>query len=425
MGADEELPGIDAAYSACLDRIFEDFLAKRAERSGRHDREVRAPEIALGIARAHGLLPSPGSTLAVTGSKGKGTVARLAAAYLAAQPGLGRIGLFVSPQEIDQVDRIRIDGRPIPRADFIRLYDRFEPDLDRARATLTGGRYLSPFGTFLLIALAWFRENGVAWTVLESGRGAAYDEVGRLPVGVAAVTSIFLEHAGQIGPGLRDIALNKLAIAKGAAATVLGPGVSGLISRLDLPLPAGARVVAERHHGPALPGWCEIDLDIAVTAVDALLELNGIAPATVDVPVVTASFGQAGFEGCPLVYDATIAFPAFDRPYFEALRATHGRVLVPLSLSDQKDAAPFISYFAAQGVDLAPIVLSGLDLHTYRRMEADPLHTPVGAVAFTDASALAQVLRQVVAEHRPGLIYALGIQPFIRLLKQAAGIRFI
>lgn len=108
------MSGVDHAYADCLDRIFESFFESRPARAGRHDRETRDPRIILDIARAEGLLPAPGRTLRITGSKGKGTVARLAAAWLGAQPapGLGRIGLFVSPNEVEQRDRIRIDGEP-------------------------------------------------------------------------------------------------------------------------------------------------------------------------------------------------------------------------------------------------------------------------------------------------------------------------
>lgn len=414
----------DDAYSRCLDRIFEDFLARRPLRLGRHDRELRTPGLVLDIARERGLLPPPARVLKITGSKGKGTVARLAAARLAAAARLeadgGPVGLFVSPNELDQADRIRIDGTPIPRAELIRLYETFAPDLARAKAALTGGRYLSPFGIFLLIALAWFRENGVAWQVLEGGRGAAHDEVGRLPAETAVVTSIFLEHQDQIGPSLRDIAADKLAIAEGAAATILGPEVPGVLARTGLPLPPGAVVARRRdHEAAALPAWCGLDLDIADAACDALLARNGRPVVPVRVPIVTASYGRAALDGVPLVYDATGAFAAFDQAHFAALRRRHGRPVVVLSLSDQKVAAPFLDHFGALGVPVLPIALDGLDQHSYRRMLADADHPPAGTVGFTDAPGLAALLRAAVAPHRPDLIYALGIQPFVRLLKQA------
>jgi dihydrofolate synthase/folylpolyglutamate synthase len=412
------MSGVDHAYADCLDRIFESFFESRPARAGRHDRETRDPRIILDIARAEGLLPAPGRTLRITGSKGKGTVARLAAAWLGAQPapGLGRIGLFVSPNEVEQRDRIRIDGEPIGEADFVRIYESLEPRLRRAASSLREGQYLSPFGTFLLIALAWFRENGVDWFVLEGGRGAAYDEVGRLPGDVAVVTSIFLEHAQQIGPELRDVALNKMAIAEGAKATVLGPDVPAVLDQLGLELPQGAAVVAPPPAGGDLPGWCRLDLDIADTACRKLLALNGLRPLPAEVPIVTASFGQVAFEGRPLVYDATISFPAFDREHFAGLRRKHPRLLVVLSLSDQKDAAPFLAHFETEDVTIAPIALTGLDLHTYHRLERDP--RLAGRVGFTDAAGLEALLRRLVAQHRPDLVYMLGIQPFVRLCKQ-------
>lgn len=57
--------------------------------------------------------PPPDRCIRVTGSKGKGTTARLCAERLTATRPGERIGLFVSPEEFEARDRIRIDGEPI------------------------------------------------------------------------------------------------------------------------------------------------------------------------------------------------------------------------------------------------------------------------------------------------------------------------
>lgn len=410
------------AYQACLDAIFVDFLGKRERRAGRHDRESRDPSLILDLARQLDLLPDRRRVIRVTGSKGKGTTARLAAAWLQRQP-VGPVGLFVSPNELDQEDRIRLDGVPLPRADLVRLYGGLRPHL--AALPVGGRHYLSPFGIFLLIALAWFKERKAGALVLEAGRGAAFDEVGRLPARVGVLTALFPDHADQIGPTLADIARNKLAIADGATVTVLGPGVPDRLASLGLGTPPGAAVVTDGESDDGLPRWVARDRAIAETAGRALLAGLGqaIRPAP-SPPVVTASFGTLSIPGPGgprrWIYDGTIALDSLDRAWFAGLRAAHPRLLALVCLSDQKSHAPLIDWLRAQGVVVAVVVLEGLDLHRFdavRQRYAGLLTAPVG---FTDADGVLAVADCLIVEHRPDAVLALGLQPFLRLLKQGA-----
>lgn len=402
-------------YQACLDAIFESFLGSRPARLGRHDRDIRDPGPILDIAARHDLLPPPERTVKITGSKGKGTAARLTASWLGAQEA-GPVGLFISPNEIDQADRIRLDGQPIGHADFVRLYRRFEPDLTELKRGLGPARYLSPFGIFLLIALAWFREHEARYFVLEAGRGAAFDEVGRLPAHLAIVTSLFTDHADQIGPTLGDIARNKMAIAEGARRTILGPGVADILRDNGIAVPSDAKIVAPPPATGELPRWVALDLAIARMAGRALIGWNGDHERQSDCPVVTGSFGRLSWRGVPLTYDGSIRFQDFDRDGFEAFVRRHPSTLIVHSWSEQKDSAPFLAWFREKGMATRAVALSNLDMHTYRS-SGDKAAT----VDFTDSAALGAVFDDLVDDLRPDGIYALGIQPFIRLLKQAAG----
>ncbi len=76
----------------------------------------------------------------ITGSKGKGSVAAMAQAILTA---LGRrTGLVTSPHLTRYVERIRIDGTPIDRADLVRAIGRVERTADRLARS--GGSTVSP-----------------------------------------------------------------------------------------------------------------------------------------------------------------------------------------------------------------------------------------------------------------------------------------
>jgi folylpolyglutamate synthase/dihydropteroate synthase len=176
-------------YQAALDDIYATFMRVKHLNKGRFDRDARQPQRLLAIARARGILPPPERTIKVSGSKGKGTTARIAAQMLQTELPTAKIGLFVSPEEDDHNDRMRINGVMITRERFVHHYERLKPQLLQAEAELTGPDYLSPLGIFLLVALDWFYSEGVDYFVLETGRGVSHDEVGQIPSKVGILNS--------------------------------------------------------------------------------------------------------------------------------------------------------------------------------------------------------------------------------------------
>lgn len=146
----------------------------------------------------------------VTGSKGKGSTAVIAAKLLQS---LGhKTGLITSPHLRFWNERIRIDGKAIPDADFMRILDALAPVIDKHIATLTDKQYISPQGILLLIALRWWDEQGVDAAVLEVGRGGRFDDMAVLPNMVSVFTPIFKEHTQYLGDSLERIAWHKAGI---------------------------------------------------------------------------------------------------------------------------------------------------------------------------------------------------------------------
>src|SRR5690606_1949600 len=140
--------------------------------------DARAPGERRCLARARALLhaaglDSPGPpVLTVVGSKGKGTAAVYASAYLCAAG--QRVVTLTSPSLGPTTERIRVDGAPVDNATLAGLGAKLEA-LRPARTAGTG--YLSPSGMFLLAALAHARDVGADTVVLEAGRGGRSDEV--------------------------------------------------------------------------------------------------------------------------------------------------------------------------------------------------------------------------------------------------------
>lgn len=148
----------------------------------------------------------------VTGSKGKGSVTILTARILRE---LGhRVGTVTSPHLISYRERIRVNGRAIPPADFLRLVDQIAPAVDAVVADLPASSYLSPQGIFLALALTWFDENEVDTAVIEVGRGGRFDDNILVRNRLALFTPIVLEHVRYLGPTIERIAWHKAGILK-------------------------------------------------------------------------------------------------------------------------------------------------------------------------------------------------------------------
>ncbi len=141
----------------------------------------------------------------VAGTNGKGATCAMLAAVLRAS-GL-RVGLYTSPHLFEVRERIAVDGRPIPRADFARL-------MTRALAADPGGR-LTYFELLTSVAFQWFAERRCGVMVLETGLGGRLDatNVVRAPL-AAIVTSVDLDHQAFLGRTKERIAAQKAGIFK-------------------------------------------------------------------------------------------------------------------------------------------------------------------------------------------------------------------
>ncbi|MXV92752.1 MAG: hypothetical protein F4Y70_05265 [Chloroflexi bacterium] len=194
------------------------------------------------LARAS-LPKQPRDYIVITGSRGKGSVSAITAKLLSAM-GL-RVGTITSPHLVHWNERIRVDGRMIPSQDFLRILRALQPDIDAEIAGLGAGRYLSPQGIFLAIALRYFDEERVDVAALEVGRGGRFDDIAIVPNKLALFTPIMLEHTALLGASLARIAWHKAGIIKAngtaislpqadAAAAQLGKEAARQHARLDI-----------------------------------------------------------------------------------------------------------------------------------------------------------------------------------------------
>lgn len=156
----------------------------------------------------------------VTGSKGKGSVATMAAAILTAQG--KRTGLFTSPHLASYRERARVDGREVSARDVVEGVTRVEEVAGRLRRAGTIDRDPTFFEVTTAIALDWFARRGVDAAVVEVGIGGRLDATNVLASRVGVITTVELEHTDILGPTVAAIATEKAGIFHAGMRGVLG-----------------------------------------------------------------------------------------------------------------------------------------------------------------------------------------------------------
>lgn len=172
--------------------------------------------------------PVPPPVLSVVGSKGKGTAAIHASAYLAAA-GL-RVVTVTSPALRSNRERIRLDGAAV--ADLGPLAERLGRHVP-VPEPLPG--YLSPAGLFTIAGVLYACEVAADALVLEAGMGGGSDEISLFPPVVTAITEIFGEHLGVLGDTPVEIAREKAAVTARSTRAVVSlpqrPEIADAIAR--------------------------------------------------------------------------------------------------------------------------------------------------------------------------------------------------
>lgn len=195
--------------SEALEFIFQTYSQSKQNGLDEHTRNT-TPTRNLLIST--GLSKTKREYVVITGSKGKGSTAVITAKLL--QHIGHKTGLITSPHLVNWYERIRINGKAIPQADFLRILSDLAPQIEAEMAKLADGQYISPQGIFLLIALRWFDEQAVVAAVVEVGRGGRYDDMALVENKVSLFTPMFLEHAQYLGDSIERIAWHKAGIIK-------------------------------------------------------------------------------------------------------------------------------------------------------------------------------------------------------------------
>jgi dihydrofolate synthase / folylpolyglutamate synthase len=197
----------------------------------RHLRSLELFGMRFGLDRMRRMMTALGSperrldTIHVLGTNGKTSTTRMTAAILE-RHGL-RTGVYTSPHLVSYGERVRIGERDLKESEFAAALTRAARAAERVNRTLAEGDHVTQFELLTAAALAEMAERDVRVAVVEAGLGGRYDATSVIDAPVTVLTNVGLEHTRWLGPTVRDIAEEKLAVVRPRGELVLGSWLAG------------------------------------------------------------------------------------------------------------------------------------------------------------------------------------------------------
>lgn len=148
----------------------------------------------------------------VAGTNGKGSTSHNLASVLQEQG--YKVGLYTSPHLADFRERIRINGKMIPREDVVDFVDRWQ------KSGYEG--HPSFFELTMMMAFDWFARENVDYAVIEVGMGGRLDSTNIITPIACVITNISFDHTQFLGDTLEKIASEKAGIIKPGIPVVIG-----------------------------------------------------------------------------------------------------------------------------------------------------------------------------------------------------------
>ncbi len=157
-------------------------------------------------------------TIHVAGTNGKGSVSHLIASVLM-EAGY-KTGLYTSPHLKDFRERIRVNGKMIPKSavnEFIRKHSSFLSYLKPSFFEMTVG-----------MAFDYFARTGVDIAVIEVGLGGRLDSTNIINPVLSVITNIGHDHFDLLGNTLKKVAGEKSGIIKSGVPVVISETQKGI-----------------------------------------------------------------------------------------------------------------------------------------------------------------------------------------------------
>jgi len=148
----------------------------------------------------------------IAGTNGKGSVSHMLASIMQTQ-GL-KTGLYTSPHLKDFRERIRINGKMIPKSKVVSFVNSYKKDFEAINPSF--------FEITFALAMDYFSEQNVDIAVMETGMGGRLDSTNTVRSILSIITNIGLDHTQFLGDTLRKIAVEKAGIIKPGIPVIIG-----------------------------------------------------------------------------------------------------------------------------------------------------------------------------------------------------------
>lgn len=148
----------------------------------------------------------------VAGTNGKGSTSHMLAAVL--QSAGYKVGLYTSPHLKDFRERIKINGRMIPKKYVMNFVDKYKNDFEKINPSF--------FEWSTGLAFDYFAKEKVDIAIIETGLGGRLDSTNVISPLLSIIINISYDHQNLLGNTLKEIAYEKAGIIKQNGIIVIG-----------------------------------------------------------------------------------------------------------------------------------------------------------------------------------------------------------
>ncbi|MBL7910774.1 MAG: bifunctional folylpolyglutamate synthase/dihydrofolate synthase [Bacteroidia bacterium] len=169
----------------------------------------------------------------VAGTNGKGSSSHMIASVL--QQAGYKTGLYTSPHLIDFRERIKINGKMIPKNYIVDFVEKYKEDFEKIEPSF--------FEWTVGLAFDYFAKEEVDVAVIEVGLGGRLDSTNIITPKVSLITNISFDHMNFLGDTLEKIGAEKAGIIKARVPVVIsqyqsetGPLFNAVAKELKSPI---------------------------------------------------------------------------------------------------------------------------------------------------------------------------------------------
>ena len=143
-------------------------------------------------------------SLHIAGTNGKGSSSHFMASILQEQG--FRVGLYTSPHLKSFTERIKVNGKEVSKEWVVEFFQKHQDLISEIRPSF--------FEWTVLMAFAFFQEQGVDYAIIETGLGGRLDSTNIIEPIATYITNIGYDHQDMLGDTLAEIASEKAGIIK-------------------------------------------------------------------------------------------------------------------------------------------------------------------------------------------------------------------